>query len=110
MVFLKPLLDVFGRVLFTPRLLVFLKSETDRGRLYVFGYMVPVKVMSHVKKNKGLPHTLLPPHFFEYTLGVDNRVELFRFDQIRKGAHFFGSEEFCDSAVDTTKAGDYTSV
>ncbi len=34
--FLKPLLDVFGRVLFTPRLLVFLKSETDRGRLYMF--------------------------------------------------------------------------
>jgi hypothetical protein len=88
-VLLKPLLDVFGRVLFTPRLLVFLKSETDRGRLYVFGYMVPVKVMPHVKKNKGLPRTLLPPLFFEYTLGVDNRVELFRFDQIRKGVSFF---------------------
>jgi hypothetical protein len=70
---------------FRGRLLVFLKSETDRGRLYVFGYMVPVKMMSHVKKNKNLPHTLLPPHFFEYTLGVYNRVELFRFDQNRNG-------------------------
>ena len=70
---------------FRGRLLVFLKSETDRGRLYVFGYMVPVKMMSHVKKKEGLPHTLLPPQFFEYTLGVENRVELFRFDQIRNG-------------------------
>ena len=70
---------------FRGRLLVFLKSETDRGRLYVFSFMVPVKVMSHVKKKRSLPNSLLPPHVFEYTLGIANRVELFRFDQIRNG-------------------------
>ena len=48
-------------------------------------FSVPVKVVSHVKKNKGFPHTLLAPHVFEYTLSVGHRVELFRFDQIRKG-------------------------
>ena len=65
------------------RLLVFLKSETRRGRLYVFSFMVPVKVMSHVKKKRSSPNPLLPPHVFEYTLGVTNRVELKRFNQSR---------------------------
>ena len=55
--------------------------------------MVPVKVMSHVKKKRRLPNSLLPPHVFEYTLGIANRVELFRFDQNRNGGLNDDSDE-----------------
>jgi hypothetical protein len=85
----KQLLDVFVRGALGVGCLFFLKSETDRGRLYVFSFMIPVKVMSHVKNKRNLPNSFFPQHVFEYTLGIANRVELNRFNQSRKGGSFF---------------------
>ena len=48
-----------------------------------FQFYGPIESDATCQKKKSSPSTHLAPHIFEYTLGIANRVELFRFDQIR---------------------------
>jgi hypothetical protein len=72
--------------------------------------MVSVKVVSHVNKKRSLPHTLLAPHVFEYTLSVGNRVELFRFAQTRNNSKPITTTSFflwipCGNAISSILKG-----
>jgi hypothetical protein len=50
-----------------------------------FWFLFSLKAMAHVKKNRNSPHTLLGPHSFCPSSGINRSHEPFRFDQIWEG-------------------------
>ena len=108
MVFSKPLLDVFGRGGLGVGCLFFWRVK-QIVEDYMFLVIWSQWKWCHMSKKTKICPTLFFPHTFLSIPSVST-TELNFFGSIKlgKGTHFFGSEEICNSAVETRDMREYT--